>query len=233
LGDDSQYVWEEIWRTDDYGSPAMRTSKALDRAAQIRRMLGPRVELGKVVELACGDGSLANVLLSNSQWGVRTYVGIDRSSTAVSRAREKLASFKNVTLRQEDVLQLRTSPGPADTVIACGLAEHIVDVESAVSVMRAICGSHGRLIITVSNKLSLMYVARKRRELLGTWPYGYQKNYTPNELHGLLARHFATCSIEVTHGHWDFPFSTLCDRVGRMFSKNIGRYIFALAQPRP
>jgi trans-aconitate methyltransferase len=195
-------------------------------------MLGERIALGTVVELGCGDGSLANVLLRDPQWNVTNYVGIDRSSAAISRARQNLAPFKGVTLCQEDVHQLKPSYGPADTVIACGLLEHIADVERTLELIRKICFSDSRLIVTVSNKLSMMYVARKRRELFGTWPYGYQKNYTVKELQILLDRYFSTSSIKVVHGHWDFPFSTCCDRLASVVSREIGRYIYAVAQAR-
>lgn len=226
------FVWEHVWRSDEYAAPGERARRAVRRARALRMML-PGARLGAVAELGCGDGSFAEVLLRDRAWGVTSYLGIDRSPTAVHRARERLGHLANVQFSEYDVENLGAICAPVDTVIACGVLEHMRDpdkiLEQAVGALR---NPGGRLILTTSNTLTMMYLARLWRELLHRWPYGYQKNYTPGELRALLDRHFSRVTLRVVQGDWDYPILTFLDRFCAAFNKNVGRYIYAVAQQR-
>src|SRR5438552_4108351 len=87
----SDYVWDEIWKADSYNNADERKRRALKRVEVFKHLIRGR-PLGDVVELGCGDGSLYRALRAESDLGVTSYVGIDRSPTAIARANAHLAT---------------------------------------------------------------------------------------------------------------------------------------------
>ncbi len=227
-----EYVWEDIWQNDSYSDPAERVKRAERRAALIQTLLGGNQNLGEVIELGCGDGSLSHVLSSRHDWSIRRYVGIDRSHTAIARATLRHQTFETHEFCQADVSRIDLPKASADTVIACGLLEHLPEIRQTLKTIHSSCRSDSKVILTMSNTMSMMYVHRKIRESFGLWPYGYQKNYTPTELTSLLGELFSIDQITVTHGDWDFPFVAAIDRFTSLFQPDVGRYIAVVCSPK-
>lgn len=227
-----EYVWEDIWQKDSYSKPAERVKRAVQRAALIQTLLRGNKNLGEVIELGCGDGSLSHVLSSQHNWRISRYVGIDRSHTAITRATLRHQSSDTHTFFQADVSQIDLPKASADTVIACGLLEHLPEIQQTLKTIHSACRADSKVILTMSNTMSMMYVHRKIKEASGLWPYGYQKNYTPTELTSLLSELFAVDQITVTHGDWDFPLVAAIDRLTNFFQPNIGRYVAVVCSPK-
>lgn len=227
----SEYVWEGIWSTDSYGKSKERMTRAAKRVRHFKEILGERKNLGKVVEFGCGDGSFAKLLLSDETLNIEKYLGFDRSATAISRAEENLKSEHHVALECADIHEIELGASSADTVIACGLLEHIQDVESVLKRFQEICAPNAILIFTMSNTLSSMYLHRRLKEIFGKWRYGYQKNYFPSEWRKALEKYFLPEKINVFHGDWDYGLVAVIDRAGGIFHKEVGRYIISIACP--
>lgn len=84
----------------------------------------------------------------------------------------------------------------------------------------------------MSNTLSAMYIDRKIKERLGSWRYGYQRNYRPEEWRSLLENDFHAMVVKVFQADWDNKVVAVIDRFGSIFNKQIGRYIIASAAPK-
>ncbi|ACO74981.1 methyltransferase type 11 [Laribacter hongkongensis HLHK9] len=228
----SDYVWEEIWRKDPYSNSAERESRAKMRIQRIKEIMPKDGNLGRVIELGCGDGSFAKALLSDKSMCIESYLGLDKSTTAISKARGKLNNCKRVTFKCTDIHDVDEGEIKFNTVIACGLLEHICDIEKALLTIKKLCALDGLVIMTMSNTLSAMYIDRKIKERLGSWRYGYQRNYRPEEWRSLLENDFHAMVVKVFQADWDNKVVAVIDRFGSIFNKQIGRYIIASAAPK-
>jgi 2-polyprenyl-3-methyl-5-hydroxy-6-metoxy-1,4-benzoquinol methylase len=227
------YIWEDIWRGDAYRSPPERERRAAKRLSAFESVLGEYRELGDVVEVGCGDGSLAKAILSTPGWVVRSYRGFDRSATAIGRAKQKCSSIANAQFDVADVSELSGLASVADTVIACGLIEHIRNEDDVLAVLHSLCRKSARLLITTSNTVSLMFVDRLIRQALGIWQYGYQKNHSLTSLAAAMSPHFEVQNMLIQQGDWDLPGSAIVDRMASVLLPGAGRYLVALGVPHP
>lgn len=224
-----KYVWDDIWRNDPYSSSLERRARARRRLTAVEPCLAPNTELGNVLELGCGDGSFAACLAQSNGFNVAAYVGIDLSPTALDRARSSVRDTR-FHFRLEDISSVELPTASADTVFMLGVLEHLPDSSKVLENIQRVLRPNGRLILTTSNTLSLMYAKRRLREVLQLWPYGYQRNYTPSEFKSLLMRHFDEQVVAPFHGDWDFPLVAIVDRVASWVDGDFGRYLLAVVQ---
>jgi SAM-dependent methyltransferase len=226
-----KYVWDDVWRSDPYNSSCERHARARRRLAAIEPCLAPNADLGNVLELGCGDGSYADCLAQSNRFHVATYVGIDLSPTALDRARSSVRDTR-FRFQLADISSVDFPTDSADTVFMLGVLEHLLDSSNVLARLQRVLRPNGRLILTTSNTLSLMYVKRRLREALQLWPYGYQRNYTPSEFRSLLAPHFEEQVLEPFQGDWDFPLVAVVDRAAAWVNKDFSRYILAVCNGR-
>ena len=98
----------ERWSEEAYANPV----RYLSHRAELIRSLGPALEAGDtVLDLACGDGGLAEFLLPHGL----AYLGVDASPAMVEAARRRLGD--RATIQQGDV----DSFVPAEPVAATTL----------------------------------------------------------------------------------------------------------------
>ena len=225
------YVWEEIWKSDVYKNPNERASRAIMRLQRIKMALTPLTDLGRVIELGCGDGSFAFALTKDGGLFLNQYLGLDRSSTAIARAVAQVAD-KRCKFDLVNIETLQLPQVSADTILMLGVLEHLEEPDRALRTIREACAPDGRVIFTTSNSLSMMYVNRRIREWAKRWPYGFQKNYTPSEFAQQLEVYFDVVRTETIHGDWDFPFSAFVDRVLSTINTDISRYILVVCKPK-
>jgi 2-polyprenyl-3-methyl-5-hydroxy-6-metoxy-1,4-benzoquinol methylase len=220
-----KYVWEEVWRSNSYKRPDQRSARARRRLEEIEKCLCSNLKLGDVVEIGCGDGSFAQQLLESSNIELKTYTGFDLSITALTRAKD-VTSLHQTKFGQVDVSKVTLPPNSVDTVFALGILEHLDQPETVLERMQIALRPGGRIVVTTSNTFSLMYVMRRAREALNSWPYGYQRNYTHSEFRELVAPFYVQHTFTTMQGDWDFPVTLIADRTAALFSRNFGRYIF-------
>jgi len=152
----------------------------------------------KAIELGCGRGVASAALATQ---GAEVTL-VDLSEAALSSAKEFFSNngLGNPRCILADVLQL-----PDDLLtnfdVACsfGLAEHFtgqerIDVFKAhVSTLK----SGGSVVVSVPNRLYLPgQIYKFVSERLGTWPYGFERDFTPRELlhYGQMAG-IAACKV--------------------------------------
>jgi len=224
-----KYVWDEIWLKDPYSNAQERLARAHRRLSAITPCLSPACDLGVVLELGCGDGSFASCLAQSTKHQVNSYTGVDLSPIALGRAR---SAVRDPAFRFElaDISSEPLPPNSADTVFMLGVLEHLPNSSALLDRLQRVLRPNGRLILTTSNMLSLMYVKRRLREATKLWPYGYQYNYTPVELRHLLKRNFVELAMIPIHGDWDFPLVAVVDRAAAWIHRDFSRYILAIVQ---
>jgi SAM-dependent methyltransferase len=118
-------------------------------------------------------------------------------------------------------------------VIALGLLEHSENPDRVLAEVGRVLRLGGTLYCSGSSVFSAVFVARKIRELLGKWPYGYQRNRSPRGLVRLVARRFEVERIEVAQTDFDFPVEAFVDRLMTRLDRSWGRYVIVRARKDP
>jgi 2-polyprenyl-3-methyl-5-hydroxy-6-metoxy-1,4-benzoquinol methylase len=99
-----------------------------------------------IVDVGCGTGHLLRFVVERMSGTPERVVGIDHSEAGLRRARELLPS---ATWRVEDIYDLSVDGERFDLVLCTEVLEHLHEPERAVRVLRSLCASDGRVVITV------------------------------------------------------------------------------------
>lgn len=222
------YAWEKIWSKGRYSTDAARLLKARRKYAAFEAIGAIPKNFGNIVEIGCGNSAFIKLAAEKGRQ-FESYLGIDKSPTALVRARANTTEFENFTFVNGDAVDIPATTGSIDTIIALGVLEHVEHVEKYVQELRRIAAPGARLLISTSNTKSAMYGARRIREQLGAWPYGFQRNDSVTSLSSLLKPNFEIKSLTTLHGDKDFIFSTAIDMAIGLISPMWGRYILCEA----
>ncbi|MDD3183323.1 MAG: methyltransferase domain-containing protein [Alphaproteobacteria bacterium] len=175
--------WESVWnnsKSERYSLRDLR-NKIAEAKIEIFQQKGVLFRRGeKVLESGCGDASL--VISLAEEYGIKA-AGVDFSTEALSKAKLH-AESRNVDLRCAfaDARCTPFSDGDFDKVISLGIIEHFKSPKVALAENFRILNSSGLMILMTPNKNSFGVIDRKAQLRIGKWPFGYQTEYTPNEL---------------------------------------------------
>ena len=141
------------WTEEAYADP----ERYLSHRAELIHSLGPPLERGDtVLDLACGDGALAEFLLPNGL----AYLGVDSSPAMVEAARKRLG--ERATIEQGDV----DSFTPAEPVAATTLFRALYYPADREAFFRRVAGfTEKKLVFDVNPRQYPL--ARIRAELAG------------------------------------------------------------------
>jgi SAM-dependent methyltransferase len=131
----------------------------------------------KILDAACGVGYGSHYLSSNSIWDIKA---IDRSKEALKIA-EKNFKGQNISFMEDDCHTLAkvSTFAPFDVIVSFETLEHLPKPASFIKNCFTNLKSGGRLIISTPNQ-----IVSSPNEL--SWEF-HEKEYTPIELHELLA----------------------------------------------
>jgi ArsR family transcriptional regulator len=115
-----------------------RTWEALARTAL------PLLQPGNVLDIASGDGVLAELLAPHA----RRYVCIDTSARVVSAAAERLRRFPNVEVREGDMHALPFAAGDFDLVVLMHALTYAAKPAQAVAEATRVLRPGGRLLLS-------------------------------------------------------------------------------------
>jgi SAM-dependent methyltransferase len=119
-----------------------RTWEALARTAL------PLLEPGDVLDIASGDGVLAELLAPHA----RRYVCIDASARVVAAATERLRRFRNVEVREGDMHALPFADGAFDLVVLMHALTYAAKPALAVAEAARVLRPGGRLLLSSLGK---------------------------------------------------------------------------------
>ncbi len=115
-----------------------RTWEALARSAL------PLLKTGDVLDVASGDGVLAELLAPHAH----RYVCIDASPRVVAAARERLRRYRNVEVREADMHALPYEPGSFDLVVLMHALTYAEKPAQAVAEAGRVLRPGGRLLLS-------------------------------------------------------------------------------------
>jgi len=115
-----------------------RTWEALARSAL------PLLETGDVLDIASGDGVLAELLAPHAH----RYVCVDSSKRVVAAAAERLRKFRNVEVREGDMHALPFAEGEFDLVVLMHALTYADKPAQAVSEAARVLRPGGRLLLS-------------------------------------------------------------------------------------
>lgn len=115
-----------------------RTWEALARSAL------PLLETGDVLDIASGDGVLAELLAPHA----RRYVCVDSSRRVVAAAAERLRKFRNVEVREGDMHALPFGDGEFDLVVLMHALTYADKPAQAVAEAARVLRPGGRLLLS-------------------------------------------------------------------------------------
>lgn len=135
-------TWAEsvAGRMERYYSPG-RTWEATARA------LIDLLDLGDVLDIACGDGVLAELLAPHA----RAVTGVDISATLVAAARERLKANPQVRLLEGDMHALPLEPAQFDHVFLMHALAYTRRPQDALKEAARMLRPGGRLVVTALN----------------------------------------------------------------------------------
>jgi DNA-binding transcriptional ArsR family regulator/protein-L-isoaspartate O-methyltransferase len=161
-----------------------------------RGMVG-LLRLGDVLDVASGDGAVAEILAPRS----RTIACIDNSAAIVEKARRRLEGFANVTVNEGDMHDLPAPDASFDTVLLLASLSFTERPEAALDEAARVLRGDGSLVVTTLARHEHVEIARR---------YGHRNDgFEPRALHrlatraGLVVEHCGVTSIERRAPHFE------------------------------
>lgn len=214
-------VWDNVWESDSYSIPKLRDDKAKYKLDSIEEHIIPNSH-SICVDLGCGGGYFSKELYNRYKCKV---FSIDESKTAIEFAR-KNNSFTKSNYIVSNATRTFLDDSSVDIVFCIGVLEHIREFELALIEIKRILKPKGKIVITSSNKYSIMFFDRIIKQFLHRWKYGYQKNWSPNKLQRKLECHgFFVTNNSIKQGYGDFNTINKTDRTINHIIPCWGRYI--------
>ncbi|MEN2011032.1 class I SAM-dependent methyltransferase [Staphylococcus hominis] len=231
----SKHHWENVWKfsnnKESYNFPPSRIERAKDTLKTFiynEYYFSPG---DKVLEAGCGDGAILFKLIE--KYKIEGH-GIDISENAKSIATEYMIKtgikFKYV------IGDVQNSPYPQntfDTVISLGVIEHFLNPDKVMNEMYRVLKTNGHLILMTPNKYSFGILDKKIKILLKVWKFGYQTEYSVNDLEKIANKYgFKVVSrkteLRKTFKNDSISFKLISSigQILNVFNKNFGFYSY-------
>lgn len=127
----------------------------LQRAVEVPMLqgLGGRMAGGTALEIGCGQGAGAELILD--RFGADRVVGIDVDETMVGRARRRLAGRTDVELSVGDAAAIDLPDAGVDAVFDFAIVHHVSDWRAAIGEVRRVLRPGGRFYYSEVTKHAL------------------------------------------------------------------------------
>jgi ubiquinone/menaquinone biosynthesis C-methylase UbiE len=230
--------WNDVWSRDkevgSYSYIESRMERALDK-------IGYFIQNGidfkpneKILEAGCGDGLILLGLLRFVN--IEGY-GLDFSEVAKKRAQSLMKQEKrHFDYKIGNVESLPYEDNFFDKIISLGVIEHFHDPKSSINEMYRTLKPGGTLILMTPNKYSLGVVDRLFKEMFKKWRFGYQTEYSPNQLSELVidanfevTKHFSNLRRSMEKDSKNFKVISMTDQFLNVIFKNWGFYSYVIA----
>ncbi len=230
MGHISRTVWDRVWQGDRYSRATVRLSRARHKLDWLTSRGWLHGVAGRVLEIGCGSGYVLRELVQRRP-GMGQVVGCDISFAALRQAHDSLSfCAPPVRLVHASASHLPFASGTFNAVLAFGVLEHMQDPKLALDEIHRVLALEGTVLLIASSNRSFVYGARLLRQMLGLWPYGFQRNVPPFAFKQLVENRFPPVDLGTLHTAFDFPASAVLDRLISLFAANWGRYILVRAR---
>lgn len=176
-------IWNHVWDRDEiptaYSFLPSRYERALEKVSYFIRAGVTFSTHDRVLEAGCGDGLVSLSLLS--LFDVECH-GVDFSENARKCALKAMGeSNRYFDFSLADIRNTNYPDDYFDKIICLGVIEHFDPLDALIE-LRRILKPGGTLILMTPNRLSSGKWQRILCQKLGKWEFGYQTEYTPDEL---------------------------------------------------
>lgn len=161
----------QTWAESVAGRMELHYSPGRTWEATARALIG-LLELGDVLDMASGDGVLAELIAEHSL----SVMCVDISSTVVAAAKKRLATFANVRVQQGDMHELPMHDNSFDHVFAMHALSYTREPQKLIKEAMRLLRPGGRLILATLNAHKYEAAMRAYDHLnLGTTPEKLRK----------------------------------------------------------
>jgi ubiquinone/menaquinone biosynthesis C-methylase UbiE len=179
-----ELTWDLVWKNDheksSYSLNEWRDERADDKIGYFLQS-GLTFKAGeRVLDAGCGDGSILFALKKHFDVNI---IGADFSEAALANAsRNSIRNGQILESYKADTRQLPFSNNSIDKIFSLGVVEHLPDPEQAVNELARCLKTNGTLVLMTPNKYSFGRIDRVVKTLLGRWNFGYQDEFSVEEL---------------------------------------------------
>lgn len=221
--------WSTLWsREGSYAAEFKRRLRCFEKIEYARCHMGvPFGREGPILDAGCGNGHA--VVLMRLLYGVEA-VGVDWSREAIEAARAYAQGLQvDASFEVSDVRQLPFADATFSGVTSFGVIEHFRDSHLAVDETYRVLRPGGWALFVQPNLLSPVPVSRLVMQMRGSWPFGYQKEFTAGSMRRMLVRAgFSGIRVEAEGlGH---SFAPWLDRAIRAVLPHWGWYLFVVGR---
>ena len=165
------------------------------------------VARARVLEIGCGTAIDSYILAEKSNAEI---TGIDLSVPSIKVAARCGAYFNRpILLAAADATRMPFASGTFDIVFSQGVVEHFRDPSAMLVEQLRVMKHGGILVINVPQKRT-GYTRYKHSQMAdGTWPWGWETEYSPGELRKLGRSYGLDPIAMIGYDHWGSRRGTL------------------------
>ena len=227
--------WDNVWQKHDTKESYNYLDSRKERA---REKISTFIDHGitfqtgeQVLEAGCGDGSIIFELLSH--FDIKC-VGIDFSEVAQKDTISRMSDYNKVfQYYLGDVHRLPYEDNSFDKIISLGVIEHFRDNLIIMKEMYRVLKPNGIVVLMTPNRYSFGRIDRLVKEVMKTWKFGYQTEYTTQQLTQLseksgfkIVESFVSLRHSNPNDSMSFKIISRVDQFVNIIFKNVGFYSY-------
>ena len=194
--------YERLWQSHQ-NDLAVQTAIHVESRRPLLHMLERYLPLHaqtRFLEIGCGT-ALDCCLLLDRRPRSQAFA-IDFSLNAAALAKQNSGALgRQLTVASADVNSLPFHDASFDLVFSQGVLEHFEQPWSAIEEQVRVLKPRGVLVIDVPQKFNLYTLRKKRAMRAGTWPWGWETEYSLSEMRGWASRFGLQVVDAVGHQH--------------------------------
>jgi ubiquinone/menaquinone biosynthesis C-methylase UbiE len=202
-------IWEEWLKGHDLEAEIAEHRRNRARFHRLIEECLARLNREPADVLEIGSGTAIDSYILAEQTSARI-VGVDISLPSVRVAARCSQYFaRPIALVAGDATALPFSDAGFDIVFSQGVVEHFPDPEAMLLEQLRVLRLDGVLVINVPQRRTGYTRFKHRQMAAGTWPWGWETEYSPGELRRLGRRYGLRPIAVVGYDHWGARRGTL------------------------
>jgi len=172
----NEQIWDDVW------SSKRELTEFEKKLYHILYLKSLKFKGGRILEAGCGTGRGIIPFSDKCEC-----YGMDTSKEALKLTKKNFG--RKVSVIRADIRNMPFKDNFFRFVFNSGVIEHLDYPDDLRAINEMARVSSGEILFVVPNKLCLWYVFGKgMMKLLGKWPYGFEKSYSPCEIMDLAKK---------------------------------------------